>query len=178
MVLPNLNFWSYSFEERIESQQNYALENRSLRALLCSNNNFNPRYSRKMFIRKRASIRDGVCFTYAQLFYQVKCTVLKISQGNSKYKFFPESDWFFCQLQINLIIFELQLASVVVHDKIQVVCIRLEIHTCFSSAIEFTPFSAGNFSFGISFFNVWHFCISTSVSVIFLGKAFKVVTTT
>ena len=68
MVLKNLKFWSISFEESLGLQQKHALKNRFLRALSCSNDNFNPGWNRKMLIRKIKSIPDGGCFSYEQLF--------------------------------------------------------------------------------------------------------------
>ena len=41
----------------------------------------------------------------------------------------------YCQLQINLIIFEVQFVSVTVHDKIEIICISFEVYTYFSSNI-------------------------------------------
>ena len=37
MVPPNLNFWSISRRESLESQQKHALRNRFMQTLLCSN---------------------------------------------------------------------------------------------------------------------------------------------
>ena len=84
MVPPNLNFWSISRGESLESQQNHALRNRFLRTLLCSNDKFNPGYNRKMLIRKRTSILDRVCFNYEQLFHPVQCTARRICQRSSR----------------------------------------------------------------------------------------------
>ena len=84
MVPPNLNFWSISRKESLESQLKHALRNRFLRTLLCSNDNFNPGYNRKMLIRKRTSILDRVCFNYEQLFHPVQCTACRICQCFSR----------------------------------------------------------------------------------------------
>ena len=46
----------------------------------------------------------------------------------------------FRQVQITFIIIEVQIVSVTVHDKIEVVCISLEVYTYFSSAIRFCSF--------------------------------------
>ena len=81
---PNLNFWSISRKESLESQQKHALGNRFLRSLLFSNDNFNPGYNRKMLIRKRASILDGVCVNYEQLFHPVQCIACRICQCSSR----------------------------------------------------------------------------------------------
>ena len=84
MVPPNFNFWSIWRRESLESQQKHAPRNRFLRTLLCSNDNFNPGYNRKMIIRKRTSILDRVCFNYEQLFHPVQCTACKICQCSSR----------------------------------------------------------------------------------------------
>ena len=84
MVPQNLTFWSISRRESLESQQKNALRNRFLRTLLCSNDNFNPGYIRKVLIRKRTSILDRVCFNYEQLFHPVQCTACRICQCSSR----------------------------------------------------------------------------------------------
>ena len=86
MVPPNLYFWSISGKKSLEHQQKPALRNRFLGILLCSNDNFNPGYNRIMLIRKRTSIRDGVCFNYEQLLHPVQCTACRIYQCSSKDK--------------------------------------------------------------------------------------------
>ena len=78
-----LNFWSISPKESLKSQQKHALRNRFLRTLLFSNDIFNPGYNRKMLMRKRTSILDGVCVTYEQLFQPVQCTACRIGQCSS-----------------------------------------------------------------------------------------------
>ena len=84
MVPPSLYFWSISRRESLESRQKYALRNRFLRTLLCSNDNFNPGYNRKMLIRKRTTILDRICFNYEQLFHPVQCTACRICQCSSR----------------------------------------------------------------------------------------------
>ena len=86
MVPPNLNFWSVSRNESLESQQKHALRNAFLGTLLCSNDILNPVYNRKMLIRKRTSILARVCFNYEQLFHPVQCTACRICQGSPKDK--------------------------------------------------------------------------------------------
>ena len=83
MVPPNLNFCSISRKERLEYQQKHALRNRFLRTILCSNDNFNPGYNRKMLNRKETSILDGVCFKFEQLFHPVQCTACRKCQCSS-----------------------------------------------------------------------------------------------
>ena len=83
MVPPNLNFWSISRKESLESQQKHALRNRFLRTLLCSNDIFHPGYNRKMLMRKRTFVLDRVWSNYEQLFYPVQCTVCRICQCSS-----------------------------------------------------------------------------------------------
>ena len=51
------------------------IKNRFLRAMLCPNDTSSPEYNRKMHLRKRTSVLDGVCFTYEQLLRSVQCTV-------------------------------------------------------------------------------------------------------
>ena len=85
MVPSNLNFWSISRKENLESQQTHALRNRFLRTLLFSNEIFNPGYNRKMLMR-RTSILDGVCVNYEQLFQPVQCTARRICQCSSRDK--------------------------------------------------------------------------------------------
>ena len=87
MVPPNLNFWSIPRRESLESQQNYALKNRFLRTLLCSNVIFNPGCNRKTLIRKRTSILDRVCFIYEPLFHPVQCTACRICQYSTRDRF-------------------------------------------------------------------------------------------
>ena len=84
MVPPNLNFWSISRRESLEPKQEHAPRNKFLRVLLCSNDNFNPRYNRKMLIRKGTSILNRVCFNYEQLFHPVQCTASRICQCSSR----------------------------------------------------------------------------------------------
>ena len=83
MVPSNLNFWSISSKENLESQQKHALRNTFLRTLLCSDDIFNPGYNRKRLIRKRTSIPDGACFNYEQLFHSLQCTACRICQCSS-----------------------------------------------------------------------------------------------
>ena len=68
MVPPVMKIWSISRTESLESQHKDAVRNRFLRALLCSNDNFDPGYNWNVLIRKRTAIPDGVCFTNEQLF--------------------------------------------------------------------------------------------------------------
>ena len=86
MVPPNLNFWSISRKESLESQQKHAPRNTFLRTLLCSNDIFNPGCNRKMLMRKRTSILARVCFNYEQLFHPVQCTTCRICQCSSRDK--------------------------------------------------------------------------------------------
>ena len=86
MSPPNLNFWSISHKERLESQQKHALTNRFLRTLLCSNVIFNPGYNRKRLIRKRTSILERACFNYEELFHPVQCTACRKCQCRSRGK--------------------------------------------------------------------------------------------
>ena len=87
MVPPNLSFWSISREGSLESQQKNALRKRFLQPLLCSNNIFIPGYNRRMLMRKRTIILDGVCSNYVQLFHPVKCTACRIYRCSSRDKF-------------------------------------------------------------------------------------------
>ena len=84
MVPPNLNFWSISCRESLESQQKPALRYRFLRTLLCSNDNFNSGYNRKMLIRNRTCILDRVCFNYEQLIIPLQCTACRKRQCSSR----------------------------------------------------------------------------------------------
>ena len=88
MVPPILNFWSISRKETLESQQKHALKNVFLRTLLCSNDTFISRDSRKMLMRKITSIHDGVGFNYEQLFHAVQCTACDICLFSSRDKLF------------------------------------------------------------------------------------------
>ena len=56
---------------------------RFLWALLCSNDNFSPRYNRKMLIRKRTSVLENGGFNYKQLFHRLQFTACKMSQCSS-----------------------------------------------------------------------------------------------
>ena len=84
MSPPNLNFWSISRKDSLESQQKYALRNRFLRTLLCSNDIFNPEYNRNLLMRKKTSILDGVCVKYEQLFLLIQCSACRICQCSSR----------------------------------------------------------------------------------------------
>ena len=84
MVQPNINFWSISGIESLESQQKHAFRNGSLLTLLCSKDNFNPVYNRKKLNRKRTSLLDRVCFNYEQLFHPVQCTACTKRQCSSR----------------------------------------------------------------------------------------------
>ena len=86
MTPPKLKIGSISCKESPESQQNYALRNRFLRTLLCSNVIFNPGYNRKTLMRKRTSILDRVCFNYEQLFHPRQCTSCRKCQCSSRGK--------------------------------------------------------------------------------------------
>ena len=86
MSPPNLNFWSISCKEFLESQQKHALRNSFLRTLLCSNDIFSPGYNRKTLIRKKTCILDRVCFNYEQLFHPVQCTACRKRQCSSRCK--------------------------------------------------------------------------------------------
>ena len=86
MFPPNLNFWSISHKENLESQQKHALRKMFVRTLLCSNDIFNPGYNRKMLMRKKTSIFDRNCFEYEQLFHPVRCTAWRICQSSSRDK--------------------------------------------------------------------------------------------
>ena len=86
MSPPKVNFWSISRKESLESQQKHAPRKRFLQTLLFSNDILNPGYNRKMLMRKRTSILDGVCVNYEQLFHPVQCTACRICQCGSKDK--------------------------------------------------------------------------------------------
>ena len=83
MVPPNLNFWSISRKESLESQQKHALRKKFLRTLLCSNDIFKPGFNRKMLKSKRTSILNRVCVNYEQLFHPIQCTACRICQCTS-----------------------------------------------------------------------------------------------
>ena len=86
MVPTNLNFWSISRKESLESQQKHELRNRFLRILLCSNDILNPGYNRKMLMRKKTSLLDGVGVKYEQLFHPVQCSACRICHYSSRNK--------------------------------------------------------------------------------------------
>ena len=86
MSPPNFNFWSISRKESPESQQQHALRNSFLRKVLCSKDIHNPRYNRKMLIRKITSVRDRIGISYEQLFHPVQCTAYRICQCSSRGK--------------------------------------------------------------------------------------------
>ena len=64
----------------------HALRTRSLRTLLCSNDILNIGYNRKILMRKRTSILDGVCFNIEQLFHPVQSTACKDCKCSSRDK--------------------------------------------------------------------------------------------
>ena len=86
MVPPTIKFSSISRKETLESQQKHALMYRFLRTLLFSNDFLNPGYNRKMLMRKRTSILEGVCVNYEQLFHPVQRTACRICQCSSRGK--------------------------------------------------------------------------------------------
>ena len=86
MVPLNVNFWSNSLIDNLESQQKHSLRKKFLRTLLCSNDFSNPWYNRKMLMRKRTSILAKVCFDYEQLFHPVQCIACRICQCSSSDK--------------------------------------------------------------------------------------------
>ena len=86
MVSSNLNFWSISRKESLESQQKHALRNTFLQTLLCSNDILIPGYNRQMLMMKQTSILDAVCFNYEQLFLPVQCTACRICPCSSRDK--------------------------------------------------------------------------------------------
>ena len=86
MVIPNLNFWSISHEESVESQEKHALRNRFMQKLLFSNDNFIRGYTRRLLMRKKTSNLDGVCVNYEKLFHPVQCTACRICQYSSNDK--------------------------------------------------------------------------------------------
>ena len=139
MVPPNLIFWSISRNESLESQQKHAFRNRCSPTPSCSNDIFNPACNRKMLMRKRTSIPDGVCFNYKQLFHPENAPVVEYVNIAQEISSFCQKWLGFCELQINFIIFEVKTVSVTVHDKIQLVCISLEVHTYFSLIIIYRP---------------------------------------
>ena len=51
-----------------------------------SNDILNPGYKRKMLMRKRTSILDGICVEYEQLFHPIHCLACRICQSSSKDK--------------------------------------------------------------------------------------------
>ena len=83
MVPTNSNFWYTLYKKSLDLRQKHAFGNEFLRTLLCSNDIFNPGYNRKMLVRKRTSILDGVCFKYEQLIHPVQCTACRICQCSS-----------------------------------------------------------------------------------------------
>ena len=84
MVPPNFILWYISHKESLESRQKHAPKIKFLRTLLCSNDILNLGYNRKMLMRKRTSILDGVCFNYEQMFHPVQCIAFRICQFTSK----------------------------------------------------------------------------------------------
>ena len=139
MSPPNLNFWSISHKESLESQQEHALRNRFLRTLLCLNDIFNPGYSRKKLMRKRTSILDGVVLIMDSCFIQYNAQLIKYVNVAQKINLFCQEQRVFCQLQVNFIFFEVQFISVTVHETNELVCISLEVYTYFSYAIKYCP---------------------------------------
>ena len=105
MVPRNINFWSISRKESLESQQKPAHRNRFLLTPLCSNDSFNPGYNRKMLMRKTTSIPSGVCFNCEQLFHPVQCTACRICQCSSRDKLILPK---LTGVQIKFIIFQVK----------------------------------------------------------------------
>ena len=140
MVPPSINFGSISRKETLESQQKHASRNRFLPTLLCSNDIFNPGYNRKMLIRKRTSILDRVCFNYEQLFHPVQCTACRICQCSSRDRLVLPEVTGNLSISDQIHYLEVKTVLVTVHDKIQPVCISLEVYTYFSPTIVYCPF--------------------------------------
>ena len=96
MIPPNVQFWSNSRKKNVTSEQRHALKNGFLRKLLCSNDNFEPRYNRKTLIRERTSILNEVCFNNEQLFHLVQNTAGNFRQRISRDLIvLPEASGFF-----------------------------------------------------------------------------------
>ena len=77
MVPPKLNIRSILRKESLESQQKHAPRNRFLRTVLCSNDILNPGYNRKMLIRKKIFLLDGVCFFMNSCFIQYNAPLVE-----------------------------------------------------------------------------------------------------
>ena len=89
MVPPNINFWSISRKECLESQQKHAVRNRFFANTIGFKWHFQSRVQseNKMLRRKATSILDGVCVNYEQLFHPIQCTACRKCQGSSWAKF-------------------------------------------------------------------------------------------
>ena len=125
MVPPNLNFYSISTKDSLEFQKKHALGNRFLRALLCSNAVFNPGCNRKNFIRKSTPLPDKIVLNMNSCFIQYNAPFFKYVNRAQKINSFCRKLLVFCQLQINLNVFEVQNVSVTVHENIEILWIRI-----------------------------------------------------
>ena len=83
-MVPKIEIFGLSQVPKFYKLNKNGLKKKFSRTLLCSNDNFNLKYNRKLFNRKKTSIPDSACFTYEQMFRPVKCTACKICQCSSK----------------------------------------------------------------------------------------------
>ena len=83
MVPLNLNFWPTSRKESLASPLQQTLRRRFLRVFLCSNHNFNPRYNRKIVIRKKTSNPNDVSLKYEKWYHRIQRRARNICQCNS-----------------------------------------------------------------------------------------------
>ena len=121
---------------------------------LCSGY-FNSGYKRRMIIRRRTHILDKLCFNYEQFFHPIQSTACKTNQCTSKDNLVLAGVTAILSFQVNCIIFEVQIALIPVHDKIDIACISLELYTYFSSTFLYCPIQARSFFFAISLSNIW-----------------------
>ena len=90
MVPLELIFCSMEREEGLaECQQKHAFLYRFLRALLCSNDTFNPGHNRKMLNGKRTSNPDRICFTYGKCFVHCNAPLEKYVNETQKENVLP-----------------------------------------------------------------------------------------
>ena len=91
-------------------------------------------------MKKKTSILDRVCLIMNSCFIQYNAPLVEYVNLAQEIDSFCQNWLVLCQFRINFIIFEVYFVSVTVHDKIQLVFIRLDFHTYFSLTFLFCPF--------------------------------------
>ena len=94
MVPPNLNYWSISRKESLESQQKHAPKKGLLRTPLCSNYIFNPGFNRKMHMRKKHPFLSEFVLSMNSCFNHYNAPLVEYVNLVQKINLFCQNDWY------------------------------------------------------------------------------------